>query len=218
MFLILKSRNTGLFYFLKLVMMSWYYVFPLIGAITGWVTNWIAVKMLFHPKEPMSFLLFKVQGVFPKRQKVMAEKLGHIVASELFSIDDVVEKMKLSDNKEVYGVVEQKIDDFINVKLASSMPMLAMFLNDDLKNKIKTTLLDEISDILPGIIDSYAEKLKSEIDVKAIVYDKVVNFSSDKLEDILYSIMKKEFKFIELLGGVLGFIIGLIQLLILSFD
>jgi len=198
--------------------MSWYYVFPLIGAITGWVTNWIAVKMLFHPKEPKNFLLFKVQGVFPKRQKVMAEKLGHIVASELFSIDDVVSKMKSSNNEDVFGVVEQKIDDFINVKLASSMPMLAMFLNDDLKNKIKTTLLDEISDILPGIIDSYAEKLKSEIDIKAIVYDKVVNFSSDKLEDILYSIMKKEFKFIELLGGVLGFIIGLIQLLILSFD
>ena len=172
--------------------MSWYYVFPLIGAVTGWVTNWIAVKMLFHPKEPKNFLLFKVQGVFPKRQKVMAEKLGHIVASELFSIDDVVSKMKSSNNEDVFGVVEQKIDDFINVKLSSSMPMLAMFLNDDLKNKIKTTLLDEIGDILPGIIDSYAEKLKSEIDVKAIVYDKVVNFSSDKLEDILYSIMKKE--------------------------
>ena len=199
-------------------MMSWYYVFPLIGAVTGWVTNWVAVKMLFHPKEPKNFLLFTIQGVFPKRQKVMAEKLGHIVASELFSIDDVVAKMKSSDNKEVYGVVEQKIDDFINVKLSSSMPMLAMFLNDDLKNKIKNTLLDEISDILPGIIDSYAEKLKSEIDVQAIVYDKVVNFSSDKLEDILYSIMKKEFKFIELLGGILGFIIGLIQLVILSFD
>ncbi len=198
--------------------MSWYYVFPVIGTVTGWVTNWIAVKMLFHPKEPKNFLLFKVQGVFPKRQKVMAEKLGHIVASELFSIDDLIVKMKSSDNKEVYGVVEQKIDDFINVKLASSMPMLAMFLNDDLKNKIKTTLLDEISDILPGIIDSYAEKLKSEIDIKAIVYDKVVNFSSDKLEDILYSIMKKEFKFIELLGGILGFIIGLVQLLILSFS
>jgi len=199
-------------------MMSWYYVFPVIGTVTGWVTNWIAVKMLFHPKEPKNFLLFKVQGVFPKRQKVMAEKLGHIVASELFSIDDLIVKMKSSDNKEVYGVVEQKIDDFINVKLASSMSMLAMFLNDDLKNKIKTTLLDEISDILPGIIDSYAEKLKSEIDIKAIVYDKVVNFSSDKLEDILYSIMKKEFKFIELLGGILGFIIGLVQLLILSFS
>ncbi|MBK21080.1 MAG: DUF445 domain-containing protein [Flavobacteriales bacterium] len=198
--------------------MSWYYLFPLIGALTGWVTNWVAVKMLFHPKEPKNFLLFKVQGVFPKRQKAMAEKLGHIVASELFSIDDVVEKMKSLDNSEVFGFVEQKIDDFINAKLPSSMPMLAMFLNDDLKNKIKTTLLQEISQVIPGVIDSYAKKLKNEIDVKAIVYEKVVNFSSDKLEDILYSIMRKEFKFIELLGGILGFIIGLIQLVMLSFD
>ncbi len=190
------------------------YLLPFIGAITGWVTNWIAVKMLFHPKEPKNFLFFKVQGVFPKRQKVMAEKLGHIVASELFSIDDVVNKMKSADNKGVMSFVEAKIDDFINVKLSGSMPMLAMFLNDDLKQKIKNTLLAEIEEVIPGVIESYANKLKNEVDVKAIVYEKVVNFSSDKLEEILFSIMKKEFKFIELLGGVLGFLIGVIQLVI----
>ncbi|MDC1189122.1 DUF445 family protein [Flavobacteriales bacterium] len=193
------------------------YLLPFIGAITGWVTNWVAVKMLFHPKEPKNFGLFKVQGVFPKRQKLMAEKLGHIVAAELFSIDDVVEKMKSADNTEVLGFVESKIDSFINVKLSGSMPMLAMFLNDDLKNKIKTTLMEEIAEVIPGVIDSYANKLKNEVDVEAIVYEKVLNFSSDKLEEILYSIMKKEFKFIELLGGVLGFLIGIIQLCIVVF-
>ena len=193
------------------------YLLPFIGAITGWVTNWVAVKMLFHPKEPKNFGLFKVQGVFPKRQKLMAEKLGHIVAAELFSIDDVVEKMKSADNTEVLGFVESKTDNFINVKLSGSMPMLAMFLNDDLKNKIKTTLMEEIAEVIPGVIDSYANKLKNEVDVEAIVYEKVLNFSSDKLEEILYSIMKKEFKFIELLGGVLGFLIGIIQLCIVVF-
>ena len=193
------------------------YLLPFIGAITGWVTNWVAVKMLFHPKEPKNFGLFKVQGVFPKRQKLMAEKLGHIVAAELFSIDDVVEKMKSADNTEVLGFVESKIDNFINVKLSGSMPMLAMFLNDDLKNKIKTTLMEEIAEVIPGVIDSYANKLKNEVDVEAIVYEKVLNFSSDKLEEILYSIMKKEFKFIELLGVVLGFLIGIIQLCIVVF-
>ena len=193
------------------------YLLQFIGAITGWVTNWVAVKMLFHPKEPKNFGLFKVQGVFPKRQKLMAEKLGHIVAAELFSIDDVVEKMKSADNTEVLGFVESKIDNFINVKLSGSMPMLAMFLNDDLKNKIKTTLMEEIAEVIPGVIDSYANKLKNEVDVEAIVYEKVLNFSSDKLEEILYSIMKKEFKFIELLGGVLGFLIGIIQLCIVVF-
>lgn len=46
------------------------------------------------------------------------------------------------------------------------------------------------------------------------MFEKVKNFSSDKLEEILYSIMKKEFVFIEIIGAVLGFLIGVIQILI----
>ena len=98
------------------------------------------------------------------------------------------------------------------------MPMLAMFLNDDLKSKIKTALLDEIGEVIPGIIDTYANKLKEEVNIEAIVYDKVINFSSDKMEEVLYSIMNKEFKFIEVLGGVLGFFIGMIQLLLVIYS
>ena len=148
----------------------------------------------------------------------MAERLGQIVATELFSIDDIILKMKSADNREVLEFVESKLDDFINLKLSTSMPMLAMFLNDDLKNKIKTALLNEIGEVIPGIIDTYANKLQKEINIETIVYDKVINFSSDKMEEVLYSIMKKEFKFIEVLGGILGFFIGVIQLLLVIFS
>jgi uncharacterized membrane protein YheB (UPF0754 family) len=95
--------------------------------------------------------------------------------------------------------------------------MLAMFLNDELKSKIKNTLLDEIGEILPEVIESYGEQLKSTVDIKGIVTQKVLEFSTDKLEEILYSIMKKEFRFIEILGAVLGFLIGIIQVLLISF-
>lgn len=194
------------------------YFLPIIAAATGWLTNWIAVKMLFHPIKPINLILFTIQGVFPKRQKAMAERLGQIVATELFSIDDIILKMKSADNREVLEFVESKLDDFINLKLSTSMPMLAMFLNDDLKNKIKTALLNEIGEVIPGIIDTYANKLQKEINIETIVYDKVINFSSDKMEEVLYSIMKKEFKFIEVLGGILGFFIGVIQLLLVIFS
>jgi uncharacterized membrane protein YheB (UPF0754 family) len=60
------------------------------------------------------------------------------------------------------------------------------------------------------------EKLKHELDLEAIVTEKVSNFSSDKLEEILQAIMSKEFRFIEVIGAVLGFLIGLIQVLITS--
>ena len=193
------------------------YALPFIAALTGWVTNWVAVKMLFHPREPKNFGFFKVQGVFPKRQKLLAEKLGDVVANELFSIDDVVNKMKEADNSEVLKFVELKLDNFINNKIGQEMPMLAMFLNDDIKAKIKGVLLSEIQEVIPGVVDSYANKLKNDINVKEIVYKKVVNFSSNKLEKILYSIMKKEFKFIEILGAILGFIIGIIQVILIKF-
>ena len=98
------------------------------------------------------------------------------------------------------------------------MPMLAMFLNDDLKNKIKGALLEEISQILPEIIESYGEQLKQSVDIESVVTEKVLQFSTDKLEEILYSIMKKEFRFIEILGAVLGFLIGLIQVALISFQ
>ena len=97
------------------------------------------------------------------------------------------------------------------------MPMLSMFLNDDIKAKIKNTLLGEIESMLPEIIDTYGEKMIAGINIKSTVQEKVMNFSTDKLEEILYSIMKKEFRFIEVLGAVLGFLIGIIQVLLLKF-
>lgn len=193
------------------------YALPLIAALTGYITNFIAVKMLFHPRKPIKLGLVTLQGIFPKRQEKLAEKLGTIVSKELFSMEDVRNALS---NPALIGqlnrVIEEKIDTFLQEKLAEKMPMLGMFLNDDTKGKIKATLMEEFDGMLPSMINTLGSQLDDQLDVASIVYDKVANFSSDKLEEILYSIMRKEFTFIEILGGVLGFLIGLIQLLLVQ--
>ena len=73
-------------------------------------------------------------------------------------------------------------------------------------------MLEEIALLLPEIINQYTESLSKKIDIEKMVTEKVSNFSSDKLEEILQSVMSKEFRFIEVIGGVLGFVIGLIQM------
>lgn len=193
------------------------YTLPFIAAITGWVTNYLAIKMLFHPREKVNLFFFSIQGIFPKRQKVLAERLGKIVANELFSFKDIKDRFaSTSSMDEMNHVLDEKLEDFMEVKLKSAMPMLAMFLNGEAKMKIKNTLHEEFQHIMPEIINTYSDKLERELDIEAIVSQKVDAFSSDKLEQILFSIMKKEFKFIEILGGVLGFLIGIIQLLIIQ--
>ncbi|NDC77033.1 MAG: DUF445 family protein, partial [Chitinophagia bacterium] len=50
--------------------------------------------------------------------------------------------------------------------------------------------------------------------LELIVVEKVSALSSDRLEALLMSVMSKEFRFVEILGGVLGFLIGLLQVAI----
>lgn len=191
------------------------YLIPFISAFIGWFTNWIAIKMLFHPKEPRRFLGVTFQGIFPKRQKQFAAKLGAVVANELLHFDEIIGRIKdPAQLKELNPVIENHIDTFLQVKLKEKIPVISMFASESMLQKIKEGLLEEIEVLLPQVIGTYADRLSDTVDVEKMVSDKVANFSSDKLEEILVSIMQKEFRFVEIIGGVLGFVIGLLQILL----
>lgn len=188
---------------------------PVISAFIGWFTNWIAIKMLFHPREPRKILGITFQGIFPKRQKQFAEKLGKLVSQELLSFDDIEKKITNPDNVDkLMPLLEEHIDHFLRKKLADEMPIISMFIGENTIQQLKTVFLQELKTLFPMIMQRYMGHLKQDLDLERIVIDKVSGFSTDKLEDILQSIMSKEFRFIEILGAVLGFIIGLVQVLI----
>lgn len=191
------------------------YLIPFISAFIGYFTNWIAIKMLFHPKEPVNILGFTFQGIFPKRQQQFAQKLGVLVANELLHFDEIADKLKDPEQLEqLTPTIEAHINTFLEVRLKEKIPMIGMFVTGKTLDKIKDGMMEEINTLLPQIISQYTDSLKQKIDIEQMVTDKVANFSSDKLEEILTAIMKKEFRFVEILGGVLGFLIGLLQVAI----
>ena len=193
----------------------WLALIPLISAFIGWFTNWIAIKMLFHPKEPKKILGITFHGIFPKRQKQFAEKLGKLVSNELLSFNDIEGKITNPENlQKITPVVEAHIDDFLKNKLVEKMPMIGMFLGEKTIGQFKEVFLNEIQELFPVIMKNYMTNLQSDLDLERIVTEKVQGFSSDKLEDILNAIMSKEFRFVEVIGAVLGFIIGVVQVLI----
>jgi len=188
---------------------------PLIAAFTGWFTTWIAFYMLFHPRKAFNFLGITIQGIFPKRQKQFAAKLGAVVANELLNFGEIADRIK--DPEELAKVmpdIEKHIDIFLNERLKDKMPVISMFVGQGMLGKIKEGLMEEIALMLPEVIAKYTDNLAAKIDIEKMVTEKVSNFSSNKLEEILLAVMKKEFRFIELIGGVFGFLIGIIQMVI----
>ena len=190
-----------------------FYLQPFVAAFTGWFTTWIAFFMLFHPKKPFKIFGLTIQGIFPKRQKIFAAKLGAVVANELLHFDEIAKQ--ITDPAQLEGVmpgIEEHVNTFLHVKLKDKMPVISMFVGEGTLQKIKEGLMEEIEALLPEVIGKFAGNLSANIDIEKMVTEKVSNFSSDKLEEILAAVMKKEFRFVELVGGVLGFVIGLIQM------
>ena len=189
---------------------------PLIAAVIGWGTNYLAVRMLFHPRVEKRILGLRIQGVFPKRQKVLAEKLGQHVARELFSMQDVRKHLQGEEFiVHVTEAIETKVDEFLQEKLAETIPMASMFLGSGMVDTINHSLVESLAKAVPELGDMFVTHLEKNMDVETVVREKVEAFSSDKLEEMLLSIMKREFRFIEVVGAVLGFVIGLVQLGIL---
>lgn len=89
--------------------------------------------------------------------------------------------------------------------------MLSMFIGEKTIAQLKAAFLSELENLFPVLMKGYMAKLQHDLDLEKIVTEKVAGFSSEKLEDILQQITKKEFQFLEVIGGVFGFLIGLIQ-------
>ncbi len=186
---------------------------PLIGALIGWLTNWIAVKLIFRPYQPVNILGYNLQGVVPKRRQELAKKIGEVIEKELLSADDLLDFIK---SGEVMGGIEESLASAIKMRMLDKLPA---FIPISVKTVITDSVSEQLNKHLPSLIaeitDKFEGRFKEKFNIGQIVEEKVNSFPLDRLEQILLSVSHRELKHIEILGGVLGFIIGLAQLGIL---
>lgn len=193
-----------------------YILIPIVSALIGWITNYVAVKMIFHPRRPVRFLGLKIQGLVPRRHSDLAAKIGQTVESKLLTFDDIQDALRSPEVvAEIETVIEEQVDIFLR-KLGSN-PMIAMFLQGGMARNVRGMLVDQMKTSIPGVTDRLFKRAQPKLDLKSIVQRKIEEFDIATLESIIYSIANRELRMIVILGGVLGFVVGLGQVLILWF-
>ncbi|GBF32710.1 hypothetical protein DCCM_0906 [Desulfocucumis palustris] len=188
-------------------------VLPLVGALIGWLTNLIAVKLIFRPYQPVNILGYSLQGVVPKRRRELAKNIGEVIEKELLSADDMLGFIK---SREVLDGIEDSLATAIRMRVLDRLPA---FIPISVKTVISDSVTEQLHRHLPSLIAEITEKFegrfKERFNIGQMVEEKVNSFPLDRLEQILLSVSHRELKHIEILGGVLGFIIGLAQVGIL---
>ncbi|MDI3310922.1 MAG: DUF445 family protein [Thermoanaerobacterium sp.] len=180
-----------------------------VGAAIGWITNYIAVFMLFRPIKPVKIFGISIQGLIPRRRDEIASSIGKVVENELVSMDDILGKLLNTDNRNY--IIKRILDD-VDIAVEKNIPSF-----------IPKTLKSMIVNYVVGIVNKEAEKFLDEsaatmlndmsekIGIAEIVEEKIKLFELEKLEKIILDVSNKELKMIVILGGVLGFVIGILQ-------
>lgn len=182
----------------------------IIGGLIGWITNILAIKLLFRPLNPIKIPIINLEiwGLIPKRKKEIATNIGEVISTELLSIDDIAKQAFKDEDKEAFNkYISDKIKNVINEKLEAipmAFRMMAGPFIDDILNK-------EVPSAVESIGSDLIDKVKDNVSIEKIVEDKINELDLLKLEDIILKVAKKELTQIEYWGLVLGAAIGLIQ-------
>ena len=190
-------------------------VMILISGAIGWITNWVAIKMLFRPHKEINLGLFKIQGLIPKRKSEIGSGIANIIQNELISVKDVIANIDREEfSKRLNSLIDEVLDKNLKKKVKEKFPLLQMFFTDKVAKDVGNTIKDIVMDNQEKIFEIFSNYAEENIDFEIIISDKISNFSLDKLEEIITLLAKKELKHIEVIGAILGMLIGAVQYLI----
>lgn len=182
----------------------------IIGGIIGWVTNILAIKLLFRPLKPIKIPLFNFEiiGLIPKRQKEIAKNIGQVISTELLSIDDLFNTF--IDEESKTDINEQIKNKILNIIVEKITCIPAPF-NLMIKSYVDEIINLELDNVMNDLHTIIIGKARENIDIEKIIEEKINLLDLNKLESIILSVAQKELKHIEVLGFILGALIGLVQ-------
>ena len=189
-----------------------------VGALIGWFTNYLAIRLLFRPYNEINLVIFKLQGLIPKRRHEIAVNIAEVIETELISIREIGDKLDTSsfEYDDLDDFLDRLVKEKIKAELLEKNPFLKMFMNDGILNKMRDYIKKLILDNKEELFQLLLKSIEKNVDLKGHIIEKMDNFSLREIEDIIIKISKKELKHIEILGGILGGIIAVFQYLIIT--
>ncbi|MGB5268188.1 MAG: hypothetical protein WBN30_16460 [Polyangiales bacterium] len=207
----------GLFQMVIWVLYPAPWILPAAGFFVGYLTNWIATKLVFAPREPVKIGPLTVQGLFHKRQTEVAEAFGRTVATRVLNADNIVTTVMQSEGAaHMNRIVEHRIGELISKYEAH--PLAAMVLPQEKRPALRAELLERIQTEWPkpgGFFHTFAAE---SVDLQGELERRMKALDRESYEGVLRpAFQQDEWKLIAA-GAVLGTIAGVLQLVFIFGD
>ncbi len=190
------------------------WVLPAAGFFVGYITNWLALHLIFEPREPKQIGPFRIQGVFIKRQREVAASFADVIAGRVLTADNMMQHLSEGSNRQrVLDILESQVEESMQVYERDAM--VGMLVSKDKLQEAKADLLDRVRNA--DMSDS--RQIKTFADqshhIRAQLEENLGALDADEFSGILRPVFQKDEWKLILAGGVIGTGIGALQVVLL---
>jgi uncharacterized membrane protein YheB (UPF0754 family) len=191
---------------------AFFLISPAAGALIGWFTNWLAIRMLFRPRKPIRILGWSLQGVIPRRHAQLADRIAETVEDRLLTQEDLEKAMSgVKWHDEVDRLIKKVLHDRGPGGVIEKIPGLSQVWKVVVLPSLQDVLGREIVRFLDRYRSSFVARLRDSVNIREIVRNKVQQFEVEALESLVLEVARKEFAHIQWVGAITGALIGVVQ-------
>ena len=188
------------------------WILPAFGLFIGFASDWLALQMLFHPKQPKKILGLTYQGLFLKRQQEVSRDYARLVADQVITPANIWQAILQGPGSDkLFALVQKQVEQTVDEQAGIARPLVAFAIGSRQYQQMKKTVTEKLVQTLPTTlrhVDHYAE---GAMDIRNTLMERMQKLSPEEFEGMLRPAFKEDEWSLIVVGAVLGFIVGELQ-------
>eukprot|EP00559_Dactyliosolen_fragilissimus_P004343 CAMPEP_0184869214 /NCGR_PEP_ID=MMETSP0580-20130426/33386_1 /TAXON_ID=1118495 /ORGANISM="Dactyliosolen fragilissimus" /LENGTH=381 /DNA_ID=CAMNT_0027370563 /DNA_START=150 /DNA_END=1295 /DNA_ORIENTATION=+ len=216
-------RRSGFYFgflFGCIQMIIWFFytakwVLPVCGFIVGWLTNYIALKIIFRPLEPKKLCcgIYTLHGLFLKRQMEVSEVFAEVICVKILHTKALWDAILTGPLHKHFEAMLRARTILFTEKLMGSLHLVAVIaLGKNNFQIMKEDIATKVIQKLPDIIHQSYEYTTEALDIENTMRTKMQALSSINFEGVLHPAFEEDEITLIMVGGFLGAIVGVAQM------
>ena len=192
-----------------------WWVLPIGGVIIGYVTNWVALWMIFEPVEPRRIGPLKLHGLFIRRQPEVSDVYGEIIADEIVTLRNIGDELLHGPSADrTRQMIEDAMRPAVDRAAGPARLALQVAIGPGHYETIRESLASEAVDYTMTPLTDPEFNRRQSAAVRSLISDRMRELPAADFSELLRSAMREDEWLLLLHGAVLGFVAGCIHLAI----
>jgi uncharacterized membrane protein YheB (UPF0754 family) len=187
------------------------------GPIVGWVTNWVAILMIFEPVEPRRIGPFTLHGMFLRRQDEASDVYADVIASDVVTLGNMGDELLHGARSDrTRQLVSNSLRPSIDRAVGGARPLVRLAMGPREYDAIRESVaLEGVEQTMTPLTDPEFNRRQSAA-LRGMLAARMRQMPPDEFSDLLRSAMRQDEWLLLLHGAVLGLFGGLLHALVFA--